>query len=398
LKLTELSLLFRDSKTIARTLIKRSRATKGRRKLFFTADQTRQAVEHLHPEGIRWQVTKVREETATTKTLVLTPSSGRVPAFLPGQYVNVIVKVGDINTSRPQSISSPPDLQGVIEITVKESRAGFVSRYLVREVSVGDEIMTSGPEGDFYYSPVRDRNHLLLIAGGSGITPFMGMSEYVLEHYPAVCITLLYGSSDAADIIFQERIGRLAQRYPNRFSPVLLISEGVVDWPDEPGVIDRHVIRRHVDPAQLAHISVFVCGPRRMQEYIVQELASLGVARHRIQIEASSIADGITDFEGWPPAVRADTQFAVTLAGQRAPVQAAAGESLANSLERAGLSVPVLCRMGVCGSCRCKLRRGSVFTDPMAMVRPADHKSGFVLLCVSYPLSELELALAANAK
>jgi glycine betaine catabolism B len=392
MKLEGYASLLRDRKVIADTLTRCKAPKPNSAQLYhWEAGQTRRAVDGIHPQHIRWRVEQVREETPTARTLVLTPLAGPVPAFLPGQYLNVLVDIDGVSTSRPQSISSSPTQLGSLELTVRAKAHGFVSRYLVRELHAGDELTTSGPEGDFSFNPARDRAQMLLIAGGSGITPFMAMAEYLLARHPTTRIALLYGSYAADDMIFKERIERLARTHGPRFSPTFVVSGPAAGWLGERGFIDRDFIARHAPEVALAETSVFLCGPRPMQDSVLRALAALGVVRGKVQVEASGFADDPSDLEGWPRDLGTSTVFSAELAGRSEPIAAQAGELLLSSLERAGVKVPALCRSGVCGSCRSKLTRGRVFTDPSVQRRPSDRSAGYILLCSSYPLSDVAL-------
>jgi glycine betaine catabolism B len=384
--------LLRDHKIISDTLARRHAPGLSAPSVPRTAGETRRIVDRVHPQHIRWKVAELRDETPTSRTLVLAPLTGEVPAFLPGQYLNVFVEVGGTRTSRPQSISSSPTRPGVVELTVKEKIGGFVSRCLVRELAAGDELTTSGPEGDFVFNGTRGEKRLLLIAGGSGITPFMGMVGYVMERYPAVSITLLYGSRAADDVIFEDRLHQLARQHPDRLKIVLVLWAPDEHWQGERGAIDRHLIARHVSAEDLRDAGVFLCGPRPMQEHVLNELDVLDVPAHHVQVESSGFADDITALEGWPAAVTASTTFSVSLPGRKVPAPAKAGEPLITSLERAGVNVPALCRNGACGVCRHKLVSGEIFADPAVATRASDRKAGYILLCASYPLSDIALA------
>ena len=392
MKLEGYASLLRDRKVIADTLARRKGARSDPARLYhWEAGQTRRAVDRIHPEHLRWRVALVREETPTTRTLVLMPLAGPVPAFLPGQYLNVLVDIGGVRTSRPQSISSSPTQLGSLELTVRAKAHGFVSHYLVRELRAGDELTTSGPEGDFSFNPARDQEQMLLIAGGSGITPFVGMAEYLLGRHPTARITLLYGSYAADDIIFKERIEQLARQYGPRFCPAFVVSGPAPDWLGERGFIDRGFIERHAPHVAQAKTSVFVCGPRPMQDSVLRALAALGVVRSKVQVETSGFADDAAELEGWPSGLGTSTVFSAKLTGRDEPIPTQAGELLINSLERAGVKVPALCRSGVCGTCRSKLVGGKVFTDPSVPSRPSDRTAGYILLCSSYPLSDVDL-------
>ncbi len=75
-------------------------------------------------------------------------------------------------------------------------------------------------------------------------------------------------------------------------------------------------------------------------------------------------------------------------------LQAKAGEPLLNSLERAGVLVPSICRTGSCSVCRVKLLEGEVFVPPGVSIRESDKWQSYIHSCTAYPVSPLTLRLS----
>ena len=77
----------------------------------YTAE-THSADQHialLHPARLQLHISDIIEETPSTKTLRLVSEDGYLPPFLAGQYIALFFEIGTIRTSRPYSISSPPN-------------------------------------------------------------------------------------------------------------------------------------------------------------------------------------------------------------------------------------------------------------------------------------------------
>ncbi|MBE3667934.1 hypothetical protein BOO24_04325 [Vibrio navarrensis] len=70
-------------------------------------------------------------------------------------------------------------------------------------------------------------------------------------------------------------------------------------------------------------------------------------------------------------------------------IDAKRGQVLADVLEGAGLPLIVACRSGLCGSCKCQVRHGSVISSSHAQ----EIEQGFVLTCSSQIESDLEVTL-----
>lgn len=71
--------------------------------------------------------------------------------------------------------------------------------------------------------------------------------------------------------------------------------------------------------------------------------------------------------------------------------------TLLDSALDAGIAMPFSCRVGGCGTCKCRLLRGEVraLTESSYILSDAELEAGTILACQSVPLSELEIALDA---
>src|ERR1041384_8335627 len=94
------------------------------------------------------RVVEVREETHDVRTYVLKPNA-RFGTYRPGAYVTVHVTIGGRAVQRAYSLSSPPDDDGLISITVKRVPGGLVSNHLAQVLSKSDVLELGAPSGQF---------------------------------------------------------------------------------------------------------------------------------------------------------------------------------------------------------------------------------------------------------
>jgi len=352
-------------------------------------DFAESVVARLHPARIPVTVAEIRRETPTAKTFRLVARGGYLPPFRAGQYVNWSITVGGVRTGRAFSIASPPNERGFYEITARRQEGGFVSPFLLDEVREGDEFTISGPAGTFYHEPLIDTDDLVLLAGGSGITPFRSIIRETVERNLPRRIWLLYGSRVPDDIIYRSELRAIARRHTSvrvRF----ILSEAPPGHRGPRGFLTAEAIRRFAGPPEGK--TFYLCGPEAMYRFVGAELERLGVPRRRIRREASGPPADVSLEPGWPADIRPGRTFAVTVRG-RGTFPARAGEPLLNSLERSGFVVPSLCRSGECGCCRMKVLSGRVFLPDRAAVRESDRWFDHVHACLAYPLSDLEIRL-----
>ncbi|MCX5997497.1 MAG: FAD-dependent oxidoreductase [Chloroflexi bacterium] len=344
------------------------------------------AVAAIHPRRLKLKVKEIIKETASAKTFRLESKDGKLPWFRAGQYINLFVDIGGVKTSRPYSISSAPG-KSYYDITVRRVGGGFVSSYLLDKVKVGDSFESTGPSGYFYYEPLIDSTDLVFLAGGSGAAPFMSIIREMVEKKSKLNIHLIYGSRTPDDIIFDKELQQLAGKHKN-IKVDYVISEPPSGWKGATGLLDDKVIFSL--SGDLRGKTVFTCGPALMYELCGAALVKLGVPARRRKQEAYGPPQDVTKDPAWP-GIQASKEFVITEVRSGKKVKAKAGEPLMNSLERAGIVVPAVCRSGECTACRTRLISGKVFAPARVHYRQADQKFGYIHPCMSYPLDDLSI-------
>jgi len=346
-------------------------------------------INRLHPSRLRLRISDIIEESPSTKTLRLVSEDHYLPPFLAGQYLALFLEIGNIRTSRPYSISSPPNQTGHYDVTIRRVEGGLVSNYLLDELGKGDVLESSGPAGHFYYNPLFHDRTMVCLAGGSGITPLMSMIREVVECGLNRTIYLFYGNKDLEDVIFHDRLIALSKRFENiHYLPVIETPPQGYDGLS--GLITGQLIKKTL--ADLSGKTFYLCGPAGMYDFCMHELEALDIPSRKIRKEVYGAPPIICDSPGWPREVKADDLFKVKVRGGKT-FEVQADQPLVIALEKNGIVVPSLCRSGECSMCRVKILSGKVFQPPGALVRKSDRQFGYVHSCVSYPLEDLELLL-----
>ncbi|TSA55277.1 MAG: FAD-dependent oxidoreductase, partial [Dehalococcoidia bacterium] len=303
----------------------------------------------IHPRRLQLKVKQIIAETASAMTLRLESKDGKLPYFRAGQYINLFAEIDGVRTSRPYSISSSPG-KPYYDITVRRVDGGFVSHFLLDKVKVGDKFESTGPNGYFYYEPLMDSSDLVFLAGGSGAAPFISIIRETTDKKAALNIHLIYGSRKPDDIIFDKELKEITAKNRN-IKVDYVISEPPAGWKGASGFIDDKVISSLA--GDLKGKTVFACGPALMYEVCLPALARLGVPARRTKQEAYGPPQDITRDPAWP-GTPASREFEVIEMRSGKKAKARAGEPLINSLERAGIVVPAICRSGECTACRTK--------------------------------------------
>jgi ferredoxin-NADP reductase len=332
-------------------------------------------------------VVRVIDETADARTFELADVTGAPITFAAGQFLTLHVEVEGRRYRRAYSLSSSPDGGGTARITVKRVVDGRVSRHLVEHLRAGDLVTAHGPSGAFVAPPARGPRHLVLFAGGSGITPIASITRDVLRSEPSTRLTLVYGNRSEADVIFREELEALA-RQP-RLRVVHVLSEPRTDAPCVRGVPDRGTVSRLVDDLALLERSededpplFFVCGPAPMMTEVRSALEARGVPRERILEERflSPADPGSVRVAAGPQLVN------VRLGGATHAVTVAPGKTVLEAALAQGVAMPFSCQMGGCGACKCKRVGGDLVMDEPNCLSEEEKAGAVVLACVARPL------------
>jgi glycine betaine catabolism B len=348
-----------------------------------------QYIRRLHPDKVDLRVADIIEETPSAKTLRLIAKDHYLPPFQAGQYIGLCVEVSGIRTSRPYSLSSQPNQTGYWDITVRRVADGLVSNYLLDEVKHGDELISSGPAGNFFFNPLIHKKNMVCLAGGSGVTPFMSMIREIVECGLDREVYLFYGNKTIEDVIFGTELERISQRFENiHYIPV--IEEPSEGHDGACGFITREVLHEVLEKSD--DKSFFICGPQGLYDFCLPQLENMGIHRRKIKQEMYGAPPTIWQYPGWPPSLDKDSVFNVKVKNGKT-LKARAGDPLLATLEKNGVSVPSLCRSGECSLCRVKILSGKVFMPAGVPVRKSDRQFGYVHACLSYPLADLEILI-----
>lgn len=249
--------------------------------------------EIMNPEDRKWfslQVKEIIKETPNTKTFILVDAKTKTKPFnfIAGQYLTFrFDDLGEKPIARSYTISSSPEEKNFISITVKEVVSGSMSHYMITQVKKGDLLKARGPLGKFTYCPQRDTNHLVAIAAGSGIAPFMSiLKEYVpkADKDPSRSISVLVGYRDQENIINKNDLEKFNQ-YKNTKINITLSQDKEHSNRYQQGRISPEKINDLVD-GLYEDKTFMLCGPQEMIESSVAYLKHKGVSQKNIRIES----------------------------------------------------------------------------------------------------------------
>jgi ferredoxin-NADP reductase len=317
------------------------------------------------------------ERDAESVTLTLRPNRAW-QGFRAGQFVQVAVEVDGVRHQRCYSPACAEGRAETLEITTKRHPEGLVSNFLVDGAAPGTVVGLSPADGDFQLPNPRPQSSsgVLLIGGGSGITPLMSILRTLLGEGYGGPVALLHYAPDPERAIYREELERLAAAHPS-----LSLLRSYTRAPGA-GELDGHFSPTHLPERNpsFAEAETFACGPPALLDAVRGTWAH-GL-EHRLHVESFV-----------PPTfvpVGAPGEGAIHFAESGVEVENS-GASLLEQAEAAGLSPEYGCRMGICHTCTCRKRAGTHKNLLTGEVSSAPDEE--IQLCVSAALGDLTVEL-----
>ena len=287
---------------------------------------------------LRGRVERVQRETDDAATVIIRPGWGWSYSYQPGQYVGIGVNLDGRYHWRSYSLTSPPKrVQKHIAITVKAMPEGFLSTHLVRGLEPGTIVRLALPAGDFVL-PNPPPAKLLFVTAGSGVTPVMAMLRTLDRRRTMPDVVLVHSAPTEQSMLFRDELHSLAESH-EKFE-----------------LIERHTTKSgRLDFGELNTIcpdwrdrQVWACGPERLLDDAESHWKRAGLT-------------GALHLERFSPSFTVGGEGGhVTFASSRKQVDIDGATTLLEAGEKAGISMPFGCRMGICHTCTVRMVSGAV--------------------------------------
>ena len=315
----------------------------------------------LNPRwGTRLRGVVERVEPVTDDAACLTIRPGRSWAgHRAGQFVTIGVDVDGVRHHRCYSITTPEGPARTFRITVQATDGGLVSDHLVRRAGPGDVLQLSQAEGDFTLpdprvdgarerDPIDPPAPLLMITGGSGLTPVLSMLRTLARRPGQHDVVLLHHATERERCLHLDELEQLDAAHPwFRCTTTFTRPDG------------RPAPGTRLDAGRLEQLcpdwrsrEIYACGPEPLLRAVTEQCERAG----------RSDALHTERFVRSIPASRPDADDVGTarfsMSGVDAPSDGAT--NLLELAEGAGLAPASGCRMGICHTCSTRLEHGCV--------------------------------------
>ena len=253
-----------------------------------------------------------------------TPLDGALlPPFVAGAHIDLHLPNGLV---RQYSLCNTPGERHRYVVGVKRDDNGRGgSRFIHDSLRVGSVLPIGAPRNNFVLA--EDARHTVLIAGGIGVTPMVGMVARLRQ--TGRPWQLHYSVRERHDAAF---LDELAGAELN-----LHVDADHAGQPLQVAGIVRHA-------APGSHL--YCCGPAPMLDAF--EAATANRPREQVHVERFAPVKPAADAGG----------FTVKLARRGDMVMVAPGQSILAALRGIGMALPASCEQGICGTCETRVLQG----------------------------------------
>lgn len=213
------------------------------------------------------EILKVKRHTELEYTFTMAYEG----AVKPGQFFEVsLPKYGEA----PISVSGIRE--GKIDFTIR--RVGKVTNEIFSSY-VGDKLFLRGPYGNGFQIEDYQGKELLVVAGGTGLSPVRGIVEYFSTHPDEVkSSTLICGFKTPEDVLFKEDI----QAWSKKMKVIQTVDRAEEGYQGPQGMVTKFI--PDVQFQDVRNAACIVVGPPIMMKFVVQEFKKLGVSDEQIWI------------------------------------------------------------------------------------------------------------------
>lgn len=189
----------------------------------------------------------------------------------PGQFFEV---------SLPKYGEAPISVSGIgedhVDLTIR--KVGKVTGEIFEQY-VGSKLFLRGPYGNgFDVADYRGRE-LVVVAGGTGLSPVRGVVDYFAKNSDQVKrLTLVTGFKSPEDILFRKDI----ERWKKNTQVIVTVDAAEVDYQGNVGLVTEYIADLTLD--HIGDAAAVVVGPPPMMKFTIIELLKRGFKEENIWI------------------------------------------------------------------------------------------------------------------
>jgi len=340
------------------------------------------------------KIIQIIEETTEAKSFVFENVGGEKINYLPGQFLTFIFNTNGREIRRSYSISSTPEIDEHIKITVKKIENGEISRFFNNDVKVGDQISSLPPAGRFTLNVNNCfERDVFLIAGGSGISPLYSNLKNILANEHLSNVKLIYANKNESTTIFYKNLIELEKKYASQFKIINIYSSPLENSHLSPQRLNNFLFEKLIKENlkfERHDAQFLICGPSEMIRMAQITLHFMGFVNDQIKKENFIIKPAPQPFN-----LNAETRTIKIRIKEKTHLLSIPPNKfiLQVALEN-HINLPYSCKGGRCSTCTTRLISGKVKMVINDVLTDQDLANGWILTCTAQPeTDEVEIEI-----
>lgn len=329
------------------------------------------------------EITAIYIETDSCKTFTFYSLPG--VNYKAGQFLTFLFERRGREIRRSYSLSSSPDADNALSITIKLTSNGEISRWWLFEAKVGDKVKALPPSGMFFLEWQQTARDIFLTAAGSGITPLYSIIKSALIREPQSRIILVYSNTSNNTTIFLSVLKKLERDHPGRLLIYWLFGDNKDLLYARLGTYNLQRIIADAMAFAREDAVMYTCGPQDYMQTVQITWMTMGFSRKGFRKE-------LFDINALPPLAKQyydkeDRTITVIYRGETVALFVPYNRTILDAALKKGIDIPYSCKAGRCSTCKCLVRSGQVWMHYNEVLLDEDLARGLVLTCTGHPAS-----------
>jgi ring-1,2-phenylacetyl-CoA epoxidase subunit PaaE len=262
-------------------------------------------------------------------------------------------------------------------------------------LKVGSTIKVMAPTGHFTTEYNKgNKRHVIMFAGGSGITPMMSLIKSALTQEPESICSLIYCNRDIDSIIFKKEFEKLEITHAGRLHVIHVLDNAPMNWQGYSGLLNHDMLTRlfeRIPDWGIDKTTYLMCGPEGMMKNVESLLAERNISKEKIFKESfvqGTINKEDKKEEAKPSSEKKAREVTIRYDGQEYKFMVEPNRTILETALDKGIDLPYSCQSGLCTACRGKALSGEVKLDEEEGLSQSERAEGYVLTCVGHPMSD----------
>lgn len=217
--------------------------------------------------------------------------------FKPGQYTTLGLKAREkrVEGSLPDPKQKEPDQTVLRAYSIASANNSGILEFYLALVSHGEltpRLFALQPDDRLYVSPkvtgvftldiIEEKKHLLLMATGTGLAPFISMLRSNFDWSKGRKVVVMHGVRHSGDLGYKKELEALARQQPNfYYLPIVSQPNKDPEWKGLTGYLQEVLFEGEVAKQTGLKITpenfdAFLCGNPAMIEAAIAKFTSLG--------------------------------------------------------------------------------------------------------------------------